>query len=109
MEILFALTVGVMVAGGVYLVLRAWSFAVVLGYTLIGYAVNLLLFAAGGLTPDRVPIVTAGAREYPDPLPQDLGRTALVIGFGMTAYAIVLALKANGELETDRVDGEGDG
>ena len=45
--LLIASAVGVLVAGGVYLLLRARSFEVVLGLTLLSYATNLLIFAAG--------------------------------------------------------------
>lgn len=107
MEATFAIVVGVLVACGVYLILRARTFPVVLGLMLISYAVNVFLFISGGLVAGSAPLALPGVVEHPDPLPQALVLTAIVIGFGMTAYAIVLALKANGELESDRVDGEG--
>ena len=105
MEATFAIVIGVLVACGVYLVLRARTFPVVLGLTLIGYAVNVFLFATGRLVAGAAPLALPGVTTFPDPLPQALVLTAIVIGFGMTAYVIVLALKANGELETDHVDG----
>jgi multicomponent K+:H+ antiporter subunit C len=52
MEALFAATLGVLTASGVYLLLRARTFAVVLGLTLLSYAVNLFLFSMGRLTGD---------------------------------------------------------
>ena len=82
----FAAVVGVLVAGGVYLLLRARTFPVVLGLTLLSYAVNLFLFASGRLTPDSAPLTVKGITDQPDPLPQALVLTAIVIGFGMTAY-----------------------
>jgi multicomponent K+:H+ antiporter subunit C len=105
-EALFSIVIGVLVACGVYLVLRARSFPVVLGLTLISYGVNVFLFASGRLVADSAPLALAEVTIHPDPLPQALVLTAIVIGFGMTAYTIVLALKANGELHTDRVDGD---
>ncbi|MDT8260833.1 Na+/H+ antiporter subunit C, partial [Pseudomonas aeruginosa] len=39
MEALFAITLGLLTASGVYLLLRARTFPVVLGLTLISYAV----------------------------------------------------------------------
>jgi multicomponent K+:H+ antiporter subunit C len=108
MQVIFAAVVGVLVACGVYLILRARTFEVVLGLTLISYGVNVFLFAAGGLVADSAPLALPGISLHPDPLPQALVLTAIVIGFGMTAYTIVLALKANAELGTDRVDGEAD-
>lgn len=105
MEALFALVIGVLTACGVYLMLRGRSFPVVLGLTLLSYAVNLFLLAMGRLTVGRPPVIGAGAAGYADPLPQALVLTAIVIGFVMTAFVIVLALKAKAELGTDRVDG----
>ncbi|PAU87745.1 Na+/H+ antiporter subunit C [Pseudomonas sp. WN033] len=107
MELLFALTLGLLTACGVYLLLRARTFPVVVGLTLIGYAVNLFLFAMGRLS-TGMPAVIGRAENYADPLPQALVLTAIVIGFAMTAFALVLALRAQGELDSDHVDGKGD-
>ncbi len=105
MALAFAAVVGVLVTGGVYLLLRARTFPVVLGLTLLSYAVNLFLFASGGLTPDSAPLALARFAAPPDPLPQALVLTAIVIGFGMTAFAIALAVRAHAELGSDHVDG----
>lgn len=107
MELLLAIEVGVVVATGVYLLLRARTFPVILGVTLIGYAVNLALFLAGGITLHSAPLLGEGITDFPDPLPQALVLTAIVIGFGMTAFVLVLALRAFAELRTDHVDGAG--
>ncbi|WP_193074692.1 Na+/H+ antiporter subunit C [Pseudomonas sp. FME51] len=104
MELLYALTLGVLTMSGVYLLLRARTFPVVVGLTLISYAVNLFLFAMGRLHTGKPAVLTAAA-EYADPLPQALVLTAIVIGFAMTAFALVLALRGQGELESDHVDG----
>jgi len=110
MEALLASGIGVMTAAGIYLLLRARTFPVVLGLTMISYAVNLTLFASGGLELASAPIVN-GAKTYTDPLPQALVLTAIVIGFAMTAFVLVLALRARQETGTDHVDGgmRGDG
>lgn len=104
MELLIASGIGVLVATGVYLVLRARTFPVILGLALLGYAVNLFLFASGGVRTGLAPVIAEGV-EYPDPLPQALVLTAIVIGFGMAAFIVVLALRARAELGTDHVDG----
>ena len=106
MEALFATAVGLLTACGVYLLLRARTYPVVLGLTLLSYAVNLFLFASGGLVTGRPPVIAAGAAGYADPLPQALVLTAIVIGFGMTAFLVILALRARVELGSDHVDGE---
>ena len=104
MELLFAGVIGLLTACGVYLLLRARSFPVVLGLTLLSYAVNLFLFAMGRLVDGAPPIIRAAGR-YTDPLPQALVLTAIVIGFAMTAFVVILALRARGELGSDHVDG----
>ena len=105
MEALYAIRLGVLSSCGVYLMLRGRTFPVVLGLTLLSYAVNLFLFAMGRLKSDA-PAVVGAAAEYADPLPQALVLTAIVIGFAMTAFLIVLALRSLGEQGTDHVDGE---
>jgi multicomponent K+:H+ antiporter subunit C len=49
MEALLAIAVGVLTACGCFLILRARTFPVLLGLTLLSYAVNLFLFASGRL------------------------------------------------------------
>lgn len=108
MEALVSILVGIMTASAVYLLLRARTFAVVLGISLLGYAVNIFLFASGGLTLDGAPLVERGIEQLPDPLPQALVLTAIVIGFGITAFLVVLALRATRDLGDDDVDGGDD-
>ena len=91
LEFLVASAIAVLTAGGIYLALRGRTFQVVLGLTLLSYAVNLFLFASGRLVVNRPPILVPGAGDYADPLPQALVLTAIVITFGMTAFAVVLA------------------
>ncbi|MFG3692579.1 Na+/H+ antiporter subunit C [Stutzerimonas stutzeri] len=104
MEAVFAITLGVLMASGVYLLLRARLFPVVMGLTLISYAVNLFIFAMGRLA-SGIPAIIGQSAEYSDPLPQALVLTAIVIGFAMTAFVVVLSLRGLGELRTDHVDG----
>jgi multicomponent K+:H+ antiporter subunit C len=105
MEALIAIILGTLTACGVYLILRARTFPVVLGLTFLSYAVNLFLLIMGRLTVGKPPIILEGITDYADPLPQALVLTAIVIGFAMTAFVIVLALKAYVELGNDHVDG----
>ena len=104
MEITYALIIGSLTFAGVYLVLRARTFPVVMGLTLLSYGVNLFLFSTGRLMTGGQPII--GSTEvYSDPLPQALVLTAIVIGFAMTAFAVVLALRAKADSGNDHVDG----
>lgn len=104
MEAVLAVALGVMVFSGVYLLLRARIFPVVVGLTLISYAVNLFIFSMGRLV-TGAPAVIGQSKDYVDPLPQALVLTAIVISFAMTAFVVVLALRGIGELGTDHVDG----
>ena len=104
-EFLVASSIGVLVAGGIFLALRARTFPVVLGLTLLSYAVNLFLFASGRLVIGRPPIWDKAASGYTDPLPQALVLTAIVITFGMTAFVVILALRSFLETGSDHVDG----
>ncbi len=108
MELLAALCVGVLVSCGIYLLLRGRTFSVVLGLSLLSYAVNLFLFFSGRLRGEAPPLIESGVpqRLLADPLPQALVLTAIVIGFGMTAFVLILALRARGEFGNDHVDGK---
>lgn len=106
MEAMIAICIGALTASGVYLLLRARTYPVILGIMMLGYAVNLFLVVMGRVLPGAAPIITEGVTEYVDPLPQALVLTAIVIGFGMAAFAVVLALRAGIGAGTDHVDGE---
>jgi multicomponent K+:H+ antiporter subunit C len=108
MEVLMATAVGLLTALGVYMVLRARTYAVILGLMLLSYAVNLFLLSMGRIrntVPPVVPAELVPGTPYADPVPQALILTAIVIGFGMSAFVIVLALRARIALGTDHVDG----
>lgn len=105
MEFVYALGVGFLTGAGVFLMLRGRTFPVILGLTLLSYAVNLFLFASGRLAINAAPILGSGS-EYTDPLPQALVLTAIVIGFAMTAFVLILAMRARADLGNDHVDGQ---
>ena len=87
-----AIAVGVLVAAGVFLILRRSLVRVAFGFILLGHAVNLLLMAAGGLGRREPPILGPDGPTTPaDPLPQALVLTAIVISFGTTVYLLGLA------------------
>lgn len=106
METLVSISIGVLVAAGVYLVLRPRTVSVVYGLMLLSYAANLFILAMGRLITDAPAVITAGAERYADPLPQALVLTAIVIGFGMTAFLLVLSLRGQADHRTDHVDGD---
>jgi len=110
MELIYALAIGVLTGSGVWLLLRPRTFQVIIGLSLLSYAVNLFIFGMGRLTPGRAPIVgsvaAANAALYADPLPQALVLTAIVIGFATTALFLVVLLASRGLTGTDHVDGQ---
>ena len=87
-----AVIVGVLAAGGVFLILQRGVVRMALGFVLVSHAVNVLLLASGGLDPRGVPIVGASA-DPGDPLPQAFVLTAIVISFGLTAFLLALAFR----------------
>ena len=109
MEFAIASGIGVLVAAGVYLLLRARTFDVILGLTLLSYATNLLIFSSGRLAVGKPPVLRYGvettAAYYADPLPQALVLTAIVIAFAMTAVVVVVAMRNHADLHSDHVDG----
>ena len=110
MEIIIAIAIGVLGGSGTWLVLRPRTFQVLMGLTLLSYAVNLFIFSMGSLSIDREPIVQPGLApnlvNYTDPLPQALVLTAIVIGFATSALFLVMLLASRGLSGTDHVDGE---
>lgn len=103
MELLVASAIGVLTAAGIYMMLRLRSFPVIIGMSLLTYAVNVFLFASGRLTPGAPPIL--GETDiYTDPLPQALVLTAIVISFGMTAVVVMMALGSYLRADDDYVN-----
>ena len=109
MAALVAILVGVLYAGGVYMMLRRSLVKLIVGLILLAHAANLLIFTAAGLTRGRPPLVRQGEEELAaqaaDPLPQALVLTAIVIGFAVTALFLVVLLASRGLTGTDHVDG----
>lgn len=104
MEFLVASAIGVLTAAGIYLVLRLRTFPVILGMSLLTYAVNVFLFSSGRLTIGAPPILNDAVNTYTDPLPQALVLTAIVISFGMTAVVVMISLGAYLGSDDDHVD-----
>ena len=109
MELALAIGIGVLAGSGVWLLLRPRSFQVIIGLSLLSYAVNLFIFAMGRLGTGLPPVIDPSAPVDPaaftDPLPQALVLTAIVISFGMTALFLVVLIVSRGLTGTDHVDG----
>lgn len=109
MELILAIAIGALAGSGIWLLLRPRTFQVVIGLSLLSYAVNLFIFSMGRLVVGRPPVLEPGGVGDPaqlaDPLPQALVLTAIVISFAMTALFLVVLLAARGMAGTDHVDG----
>lgn len=107
MELILSLGIGVMTASGVWLILRPRTYQVIIGLSLLSYAVNLFIFGVGGLKKNAPPILgdNVDITTLTDPVPQSLVLTAIVIGFATTALFLVVLLASRGLTGTDHVDG----
>ncbi len=105
MELLLALVVGALYAGGLYLMMRRSIVKLIIGLALLGHAANLLIFTIGRLNHNNPPLIAAGDQgisgSFADPVPQALILTAIVIGFGVQAFALVLLKRVYQTLGTD--------
>ena len=110
MEIIFSLAIGVLAGSGIYLILRPRTFQLIMGLSLLSYAVNLFIFGMGRLRVGAAPVINPAQGSdpllYADPVPQALVLTAIVIGFATTALFLVVLLVSRGLSGTDHVDGE---
>ncbi|MDE1157261.1 MAG: Na+/H+ antiporter subunit C [Neorhizobium sp.] len=110
MEIILSIAIGVMTTCGVWLLLRPRTYQVIIGLSLLSYAVNLFIFGVGGVKTNVPPILdeVGSAAHLADPVPQALVLTAIVIGFATTALFLVVLLASRGLTGTDHVDGRSD-
>jgi multicomponent K+:H+ antiporter subunit C len=108
-EVVLSLGIGALAGSGTWLILRPRTFQVIVGLSLLSYAVNLFIFAMGRPHRGAAPVLAVhGAGDpalYVDPLPQALVLTAIVIGFATTALFLVVLMASRGLTGTDHVDG----
>ena len=104
MEFLLASGIGAVTSCGLWLLLRGRSFSIVLGLAMLGYAVNVFIFAMGRLW-RNAPAIGGQGLLLADPLPQALVLTAIVIGFATTGFLVELALRSSHDNGSDHVDG----
>ncbi len=109
MEALIAIGIGILTGSGVWLLLRPRTFQVIIGLSLLSYAVNLFIFCMGRMRMGVPPVLENGIpgslAQYDDPVPQALILTAIVISFAMTALFLVVMMASRGLTGTDHVDG----
>lgn len=85
-----AIAVAALAATGTWLIIRGGGVRLILGFILLGHAVNLMIIAAGGTFRRAAPIIGDGLdpAQAADPLPQAFVLTAIVITFGVTVYLL---------------------
>jgi multicomponent Na+:H+ antiporter subunit C len=99
-----ALIVGLLTAGGTYLILQRGIVRIALGFVLLGHAATTLLVAAGGVARRGVPFIGSTTADPADPLPQAFALTAIVISFGITTFLLTLAFRGRDTLGHDDVE-----
>lgn len=107
MELVLALTAGVLYATGLYLMLRRRLAQLIVGLGLVSNGSNVLIFTAAGLTRGHPPLADPGgsvAEPFADPVPQALILTAIVIGFGVLAFSLVLSHSVHESAQSDDID-----
>lgn len=90
------LAMGVMFACGVYLMLERSLTRVLLGFLLMGNAINLLIMLTAG-EPGGAPLTDGEVFDFEgmtDPLPQALILTAIVITLAMAAFLLALIYRS---------------
>ncbi len=108
MEILLAITIGLLYAAGIFLILRRSMVRLIIGLILLGNGANLLIFLLGRISKGKPPIIPEESKvfldAYADPIPQALILTAIVISFGLQSYAIILVKRAYRVTKTDDIE-----
>ena len=109
MTVLYALVTAGLFGCALYMILSRHLVRVLLGLSLMGTAVNLVVFQAGRVRSVQPPLIPEGAdrlHDSADPLPQALVLTAIVIGFALSVILAALVLRAyrgHGTLTSDEI------
>lgn len=92
-NLVLAITAGILVACGVYLLLERSLTRILLGVLLASNGVNLLFLVSAG-RPGSPPIVGLSDEPVSDPLPQAMVLTAIVITMAVAAFVLTLAYRS---------------
>ena len=88
-----AIMIGVLTAGGAYLMMQRGMVRVVFGLSLISHAVNLTLLSAGVAAWRAEPLEGVNGLDVSaDPLPQAFVLTAIVITLAVTIFMLAMAV-----------------
>lgn len=115
MTLWMGVIIAILISAGVYLTLSGSLFKVVVGFILVGHAINIAVFTLGGLpsiSPSSPqlsaiidPTATTLTEAAMDPLPQALVLTAIVIGFGLQAFLAVMLFVMRKRYAVDHING----
>ena len=99
MSLVLILAVSLCAGAGVLLILSRDAFRIVVGFAVLGSAVNLIVFLAGRPATLVPPVIPKGsealATDAANPLTQALVLTAIVIGFALLCFSLVLAARVS--------------
>ncbi len=104
MSIFMAIAIGVLFAGGTYLMLRPNLIRMVLGMGLYSNGTNLVMICCGGFSGAwEAPFAGIEGQTKPmmDPLPPDIILTAIVISFSVGALFLTIAYRVYLDHGTD--------
>lgn len=99
-----ALALGLVIAAGTCLAFSRELLRCIIGLSLLGNGINLLLFSSGRLTVNTPPVIDAAEstlKAAANPLPQALVLTAIVISFALLCFSLVLAVRLLESAESD--------
>ena len=92
-NLILAVTAGVLVASGVYLLLERSLTRILLGVLMASNGVNMLFLVAAG-KPGAPPIIGLSDGDVSDPLPQAMVLTAIVITMAVAGFVLSLAYRS---------------
>lgn len=104
MEILTALTIGILFAIGLFQMLQRNIIRSAIGLVILANAVNLFLLSTGAYDGLAPAYTTALGRQRTDALPQALILTAIVISMGGTAFVLSMLYIISARYQTSDVD-----
>lgn len=107
MTILVFVAISTVVAAAVYLSLSRDVFRVIVGLTMLGAAVNLIVFAVGRFSTLVPPLLVStedtAAAAGANPLVQALVLTAIVISFALLCFVLVLGARLRRTMGSDDI------
>lgn len=93
-SITLVIAIGAFVISGIYLMLERSLTRVLIGFILLGNAVNLLFLVASGRAGNPAMIGSGDEADMSDPLPQAMVLTAIVITLGISAFILAMAYRS---------------